>query len=33
MSTMQMPEHFVHGRAALAEQEQEIDDEQSVNNR
>jgi len=33
MSTMQTPEHFVHGRAVLAEREQETDDQQPVNNR
>lgn len=27
------PEHFVHGRAVLAEQAQETDDQQSLNNR
>lgn len=30
---MQTLGHFVHGRAALAKQEQEMDDQQSVDNR
>lgn len=30
---MQTPGHFVHGRAALAKQEQEMDDQQSADNR
>lgn len=33
MRNIQTPEHFVHGRAVLAEQEQETDDQQSVKNK